>query len=495
MRSAICVNARAAFAAEKLAKVSLFESARMFCDVHHFDGTPFDGDPRNVLRRALERAREREEIQKLAAQLGRPADFQMRREHGRLNSLLDGGPRLQMFYQSRRQRRLLHHYQRAHDLAVLAMVRGWKSRGNQAHDLRLLAGLKAAEVQGQSGHAHDVQHVVRRQISRKPFRAAVENRLAGVAIGAQCFQGHRAGDEDAHAVHDHGNRYRQRDHCQARPRAPEQEPAEQHADAQQRRQRPQPAARLGHEKVVAGQPDHVPVEVYGESAPLEKRRSKARCLELERQRERAEHHVGERHRQGQERGGEPPVHHLVRAPGEHHQRCKGEEHRRPREERVGGERGHVANRHRQREEREPCPPRRTRGRIDATTPGKEERQRCKQQPVPRLGIAPPGLGGVGERLREQHGEGRRRHEKRKPRRCPLGHAQRDRAFVRRRQHQPRRPQSPLRHGRSESRPVMKKRCRVLSRPLSSGVSRSVSVTIRPWKTPSIGRPIQMALKR
>jgi glutamine synthetase len=34
--------------------------ARMFCDVHHFDGTPFDGDPRNVLRRALERARERD---------------------------------------------------------------------------------------------------------------------------------------------------------------------------------------------------------------------------------------------------------------------------------------------------------------------------------------------------------------------------------------------------------------------------------------------------
>jgi glutamine synthetase len=33
--------------------------ARMFCDITHLDGTPFDGDPRNVLRRALERARER----------------------------------------------------------------------------------------------------------------------------------------------------------------------------------------------------------------------------------------------------------------------------------------------------------------------------------------------------------------------------------------------------------------------------------------------------
>jgi glutamine synthetase len=34
--------------------------ARMYCDVHHFDGTPFDGDPRNVLKRNLERARERD---------------------------------------------------------------------------------------------------------------------------------------------------------------------------------------------------------------------------------------------------------------------------------------------------------------------------------------------------------------------------------------------------------------------------------------------------
>ena len=33
--------------------------ARMFCDIHHFDGTPFDGDPRYVLKRNLERARER----------------------------------------------------------------------------------------------------------------------------------------------------------------------------------------------------------------------------------------------------------------------------------------------------------------------------------------------------------------------------------------------------------------------------------------------------
>jgi glutamine synthetase len=33
--------------------------ARMFCDVHHFDGTPFDGDPRNVLKRNLAVARER----------------------------------------------------------------------------------------------------------------------------------------------------------------------------------------------------------------------------------------------------------------------------------------------------------------------------------------------------------------------------------------------------------------------------------------------------
>ncbi|MDQ1439458.1 MAG: glutamine synthetase [Acidimicrobiaceae bacterium] len=33
--------------------------ARMFCDITHLDGTPFGGDPRNVLRRSLERARER----------------------------------------------------------------------------------------------------------------------------------------------------------------------------------------------------------------------------------------------------------------------------------------------------------------------------------------------------------------------------------------------------------------------------------------------------
>jgi glutamine synthetase len=33
--------------------------ARMFCDVTQLDGTPFDGDPRNVLRRSLEKARER----------------------------------------------------------------------------------------------------------------------------------------------------------------------------------------------------------------------------------------------------------------------------------------------------------------------------------------------------------------------------------------------------------------------------------------------------
>src|SRR3989440_3513293 len=33
--------------------------ARVFCDVTHFDGTPFEGDPRNVLRRALEKARDR----------------------------------------------------------------------------------------------------------------------------------------------------------------------------------------------------------------------------------------------------------------------------------------------------------------------------------------------------------------------------------------------------------------------------------------------------
>ena len=33
--------------------------ARVFCDVINLDGTPFEGDPRNVLRRALEGARER----------------------------------------------------------------------------------------------------------------------------------------------------------------------------------------------------------------------------------------------------------------------------------------------------------------------------------------------------------------------------------------------------------------------------------------------------
>src|SRR6185436_16458736 len=34
-------------------------SARMFCDISNLDGTPFEGDPRQVLRRNLERARER----------------------------------------------------------------------------------------------------------------------------------------------------------------------------------------------------------------------------------------------------------------------------------------------------------------------------------------------------------------------------------------------------------------------------------------------------
>ena len=32
--------------------------ARVFCDIHHLDGTPFNGDPRQVLRRNLEKARE-----------------------------------------------------------------------------------------------------------------------------------------------------------------------------------------------------------------------------------------------------------------------------------------------------------------------------------------------------------------------------------------------------------------------------------------------------
>jgi glutamine synthetase len=34
--------------------------ARMFCDIQHFDGTPFEGDPRHVLKRNLLRARERD---------------------------------------------------------------------------------------------------------------------------------------------------------------------------------------------------------------------------------------------------------------------------------------------------------------------------------------------------------------------------------------------------------------------------------------------------
>ena len=33
--------------------------ARVFCDISNIDGTPFEGDPRHVLRRALERAHER----------------------------------------------------------------------------------------------------------------------------------------------------------------------------------------------------------------------------------------------------------------------------------------------------------------------------------------------------------------------------------------------------------------------------------------------------
>ncbi|QGG96538.1 glutamine synthetase family protein [Actinomarinicola tropica] len=33
-------------------------SARMFCDIDNLDGTPFEGDPRGVLRRGLDRARE-----------------------------------------------------------------------------------------------------------------------------------------------------------------------------------------------------------------------------------------------------------------------------------------------------------------------------------------------------------------------------------------------------------------------------------------------------
>jgi glutamine synthetase len=34
-------------------------SARMFCDIENLDGTPFEGDPRQVLRRNLDRARDR----------------------------------------------------------------------------------------------------------------------------------------------------------------------------------------------------------------------------------------------------------------------------------------------------------------------------------------------------------------------------------------------------------------------------------------------------
>ena len=33
--------------------------ARMFCDIQHLDGEPFEGDPRHVLKRNLERAREK----------------------------------------------------------------------------------------------------------------------------------------------------------------------------------------------------------------------------------------------------------------------------------------------------------------------------------------------------------------------------------------------------------------------------------------------------
>ena len=34
--------------------------ARMFCDIQHFDGSAFDGDPRFVLKRNLQAARERD---------------------------------------------------------------------------------------------------------------------------------------------------------------------------------------------------------------------------------------------------------------------------------------------------------------------------------------------------------------------------------------------------------------------------------------------------
>src|SRR4051794_26720610 len=33
-------------------------SARMFCDIENLDGTPFEGDPRNVLKRNLDKAHE-----------------------------------------------------------------------------------------------------------------------------------------------------------------------------------------------------------------------------------------------------------------------------------------------------------------------------------------------------------------------------------------------------------------------------------------------------
>src|SRR5918999_3868938 len=34
-------------------------AARMFCDIANLDGSPFEGDPRQVLRRNLDRAREK----------------------------------------------------------------------------------------------------------------------------------------------------------------------------------------------------------------------------------------------------------------------------------------------------------------------------------------------------------------------------------------------------------------------------------------------------
>jgi glutamine synthetase len=39
--------------------IDVAPSARMFCDISNLDGTPFEGDPRQVLRRNLERAREK----------------------------------------------------------------------------------------------------------------------------------------------------------------------------------------------------------------------------------------------------------------------------------------------------------------------------------------------------------------------------------------------------------------------------------------------------